>query len=91
VETPAASLGGNNMKRVKKRRELERDARPLNLMHWRIRRGFSLRGLAESTGISPATLMRIERGMLPASMKSRILLKDGLGISDRELNRLLAS
>lgn len=79
------------MKRVKNRREVERMTRPLNLMQWRIRRGLSLRGLAQSTGISPATLMRIERGMRPASLKSRILLKDRLGISECELNRLLAS
>lgn len=60
-----------------------------DLVAYRIRKGLTLRDLSKQTGLSPATLHRLERGLIKPSMRSRILLQDGLGLTRDEVDRLL--
>ena len=60
------------------------------LLHYRIRRGWTLRRLSETAGLSIATLWRIERGITKASPRTFVRLQDALGVDAPELQRLLA-
>lgn len=60
-----------------------------DLMTYRIRQGMTLREMAHKTGLSPATLHRLERGTIAASPRSRVLLQDRLKLSSERVDGLL--
>ena len=60
-----------------------------DLMMYRIRQGMTLREMADKTGLSAATLHRLERGTILASPRSRVLLQDRLNLSLERVNALL--
>ncbi|MCZ7649153.1 MAG: helix-turn-helix domain-containing protein [Planctomycetota bacterium] len=60
-----------------------------DLITYRIRLGLTLRELSNRTGLSPATLYRLERGLIKATPRSRIRLQDGLGLSTEQVDFLL--
>ena len=60
-----------------------------NLLTYRLRCSLTLKELSERTGLSPATLHRIENGICRATNRSRVKLADGLGLSQENLDHLL--
>lgn len=64
--------------------------RPLELLYWRVRKGYTLADLAKRTGLSTATLHRIEHDLREITARTRVLLEDGLRLSAKELDALLA-
>ncbi|MCZ7648793.1 MAG: helix-turn-helix domain-containing protein [Planctomycetota bacterium] len=61
-----------------------------DLVTYRVRKGLTLRQLSELTGLSPATLHRIEQRKSSLTPRSRILLQQGLQLSVEEFERLAA-
>jgi len=59
------------------------------LQTYRIRAGMTLRALSKITNLSAATLYRVETGKFPATIRFKILLQDGLGITARRVENLL--
>ncbi|MCW8130784.1 MAG: hypothetical protein KIS92_10575 [Planctomycetota bacterium] len=45
--------------------------------------------MSRKTGLSPATLHRLERGVIEASPRSRVRLQDGLGLTSDQIDYLL--
>jgi transcriptional regulator with XRE-family HTH domain len=58
---------------------------PILLRHWRERRGYSVRGLAERAGVGFVTVSRIENGRMSPTVAMLEKLAEALGISVREL------
>lgn len=56
----------------------------IRLREWRMRRGLSLRGLAERSGVHFTTVVRIEAGRLSPTVAMLERLAKALGISVRE-------
>ncbi len=50
-------------------------------MLYRAKNGLSLHDISDKTGLSIATLSRLERGLTRLTPRSHILIRDGLGIS----------
>lgn len=65
------------------------DGRTRKLMYFRIRKGMTLQDLSEKTGLSTATLHRLERGLARVSARSRIKLMEGLKLGGEEVDDLL--
>lgn len=65
------------------------ESRTRKLMYYRIRRGLTLMELSRKTGLSTATLHRIERGIMKPSARSRIKMMDGLKLTSMEVDELL--
>ena len=57
---------------------------PILLRHWRERRGYSVRQLAERAGISYVTVVRIENDRISPTVAMLEKLVRALGISVRE-------
>ena len=60
-----------------------------NLLYFRIRKGMTLQDLSGKTGLSTATLHRLERGLIGLTERSKIKLMDTLGASEKEVHDLL--
>ena len=58
-------------------------------LKFRIRKGWTLRGMSEITGISVSTLWRLERRVIRPSPRSTVKLQDALGLSEPQLFDLL--
>ncbi|MCW8132114.1 MAG: helix-turn-helix transcriptional regulator [Planctomycetota bacterium] len=65
------------------------DGRTRKLMYFRIRKGMTLQDLSEKTGLSTATLHRLERGLARVSARSKIKLMEGLKLTVEEVDDLL--
>ena len=68
------------------------NARPLpdsDLMSFRIRLGFTLRKMSKETGLSAATIHRLERGVIGATQRSKLKLQDGLKLTAAQVETLL--
>lgn len=80
-----------------KKKQMERGprmskARSLrSLLFWRLRQGLTLEQLSARTRVSKATLCRIETGLCKVSVRARVRLKDGLGLSTKQLDALLGA
>ena len=61
-----------------------------DLITYRIRLGITLREMSHKTGLSPATLHRLERGLIKPSARSLVCLQDGLRLRAAEVEYLLA-
>ena len=59
------------------------------LARYRIRKGWTLRDLANMTGLSPAQLCRIERGSATVTPRTMVLLVDTLGLSSDQVKQML--
>lgn len=57
---------------------------PILLRHWRERRGYSVRHLAERAGISYVTVVRIENGHVSPTVAMLEKLAKALGIRVRD-------
>ena len=64
------------------------ESKTRKLMYYRIRRGLTLMDLSRKTGLSTATLHRIERGLMAPSTRSRVKLMDGLKLPPSEVDEL---
>lgn len=73
----------DNMDRENKKYLAFRD-----LLFFRIRRGWTLRELGQITGLSAATLWRLERGVIRPSPRSLLLLQQALNLSSEQLTAL---
>jgi len=62
-----------------------------DFMSYRIRLGFTLRQMSERTGLSPATLHRLERRKIKATPRSRVRLQESLDLTQVALNHLLGN
>ncbi|MCL6612472.1 MAG: helix-turn-helix domain-containing protein [Peptococcaceae bacterium] len=51
----------------------------------RVKKGFSLLKLYQATGIDPANLSRLERGLVPAYPGWRKRIAEALGVPESEL------
>ncbi|GMV79956.1 MAG: hypothetical protein AMXMBFR7_11400 [Planctomycetota bacterium] len=60
-----------------------------DLITYRIRLGMTLRDMSKKTGLSPATLFRLEHGKVKATPRSKVKLQDGLGLSTEQIDFLL--
>ncbi len=60
-----------------------------DLITYRIRMGMTLRDMSIKTGLSPATLFRLEHGIVKATPRSKVKLQDGLGLSTDQIDYLL--
>ncbi|MBI3830741.1 MAG: helix-turn-helix transcriptional regulator [Planctomycetes bacterium] len=60
-----------------------------DLITYRIRLGLTLREMGKRTGLSPATLHRLERGVISATPRSRVRLQDGLDLTSEQVEYLL--
>lgn len=60
-----------------------------DLITYRIRLGITLRELSKRTGLSPATLHRLERGVIEPTPRSKVRLQDGLGLTSEQVDALL--
>ncbi|MBC8546858.1 helix-turn-helix transcriptional regulator [Clostridiaceae bacterium NSJ-31] len=58
-----------------------------NLRRWRLERGMSVTAFARLLRISPASLRKLESGILPPKISAQLffVLHDELGISFREM------
>jgi transcriptional regulator with XRE-family HTH domain len=59
------------------------------LVLFRVRRGWTLRQLSKMTGLSSATLWRLERGIIKATPRTVVKLQDALGLSLEQVESLL--
>jgi len=57
---------------------------PVLLRHWRERRGYSVRGLAERAGVGFVTVSRIENGHMSPTVEMLEKLAKALGIGMRD-------
>ena len=57
---------------------------PVLLRHWRERRGYSVRGLAERAGVGFVTVSRIENGHMSPTVEMLEKLAKALGIRVRD-------
>ncbi|MBI3830454.1 MAG: helix-turn-helix transcriptional regulator [Planctomycetes bacterium] len=64
------------------------ESRTRKLMYYRIRKGLTLMDVSKKTGLSTATLHRIERGLMEPSARSRIKIMDGLKLTSSEVDEL---
>jgi len=60
------------------------------LTEFRISKGWTLRELSKITGLSPATLCRLERGTFKPTSRTRVMLQDRLNLSPERVEELLA-
>jgi len=61
-----------------------------DLLTYRLRLGLTLRQMSKKTGLSPATLHRLERGLVSPTPRSRVRLQDMLGLAPEQVESLLA-
>ena len=64
------------------------DPRVETLFSYRVRLGLTLKAVSERTRLSIDTIRRIERGE-GVSDRSRILLQDGLDLSEKQVDAML--
>ena len=62
-----------------------------DLATYRVRLGLTLKGMSNMTGLSLSTLSRIERGIGRASARTVNRLKDGLGLPEDMIVRLVSN
>lgn len=55
------------------------------LKEWRVRRGYSLRGLAEESGVHFMSLFKLESGKLDPQLSTLLKLCEALGITLNQL------
>ncbi len=60
-----------------------------DLITYRIRLGLTLREMSNKTGLSPATLHRLERGIVKPTPRSRVRLQDAFDLSPEQVDGLL--
>lgn len=63
--------------------------RYVEFVNFRIRQGWTLRDLSKISGLSPATLSRLERGLYRPSMRTLVRLQTSLGLTQRQMESLL--
>jgi len=61
------------------------------LLYFRLKNGWTLRELSDITGISPATLCRMERGVGRASPRSIIKMHQTLSLSMQQIQKLVGN
>lgn len=61
------------------------------LLYFRLRKGYTLMDLSARTGLSVATLHRLERGRINPTLRSRIRLMDGLKLTHDEVDELMVA
>lgn len=61
-----------------------------DLLTFRIRLGLTLRDMSEKTGLSPATLHRLERGITKPTSRSRVRLQDAFDLTPEQVDGLLS-
>ena len=61
------------------------------LLYFRLRKGYTLMDLSVRTGLSVATLHRLERGRINPTLRSRIRLMDGLKLTHDEVDALMTA
>jgi len=60
-----------------------------DLITYRIRLGLTLHEMARRTGLSAATLYRLERGLIKSTPRSRVRLQDSLGLTADQVHAML--
>lgn len=70
--------------------ERKESVRYVEFINYRIRQGWTLRDLSRISGLSPATLSRLERGLYRPSMRTLVRLQTALGLNQRQMETLLS-